>query len=500
MKKTISCMLSLLFVLSCMAGCSTQPQDTASLSTDAVSEDDQASKEPSLEVPDVTYDGADFLVYMGGQGIGIVDKFNDFGEENDDYTSVSTAIFKRNKTVSQKYDIKISSEEEFANENGTGPSFVKVSEDWFAGECSYSMYEVGTMAAATLARSGYILDLNKTPYIVLTNPWWDQGANRDLEIQGSMYYTTGDISVVDNLSTHSIFFNKDLARTLNITDVYQLVSDGKWTLDKYIEYALVASDDLNGDGTMDENDRYGAIIWNDSIQATLIGCNQKIGTINDSGEIELTIYNETTLDVISRYTDLSFDRDKIYNYVIRLSAWQDWDPVRVGMFEKDQALFFKTILNTFGRLRNSDVDFGILPYPKYSETQENYGSYVGASYSVMICLGAFMEDEDIERNSAIIEALAYYSRDIVTPEYYEYTLKGKLIRDEESGPCLDIIIGSRIFDVGIYYLIGHYTWDLTEMMKNERNDFTVKYQEDFDAAQAEIDKLNADFLKAGYTD
>ena len=500
MKKIISCVLSLLCIATSavsMAGCSNQPSDTAD-TTAVYDPDSQSPKDPVLEVPDVTYDGAEFLVYMGGQGVGIVDKFNDFGEDNDDYTSVSTAIFKRNKTIEQKYDIVIRSEEEFANENGSGPSYIKVSEDWFSGECSYSMYEVGTMAAASLARSGYILDLNDTPYIKLSNPWWDQGANRDLEIQGRMYYTTGDISVVDNLATHNIFFNKELARLLDITDLYELVKDGRWTLDKYIEYASVASSELNGDDVMDENDRYGAIIWNDSIQATLIGCNQRIGTINESGEIELTIYNETTLDVISRYTELCFNRDKVYNYVIRLSAWQEWDPVRVGMFEKDQALFFKTILNTFGRLRNADVDFGILPYPKYDEGQENYGSYVGASYSVMICLGAHMEDADIERNSALIEAMAYYSREIVTPEYYDYTLKGKLIRDEESGPCLDIIIGNRIFDVGIYYLIGHYTWDLTEMMKNERNDITVKYQEDFDAALQEIDKLNADFLKAGY--
>ena len=496
MRKIISALLAAIFCMTCLGGFVGCSNDSKTTEADTVTETVVAND--TLEVPDTTYDGALFKVYMGGQGVGVGDKFNDFGEDNADYTSVATAVYKRNKTVASKYDITIESVEEFANENGSGPSFTRVSEDWFAGDCSYSMYEVGTMAAANLARNGYILDLNDTPYIDLTKSWWDQGANRDLEVQGKMYYTTGDISVVDNLATHCIFFNKDLAKELGINDLYTLVENDSWTIDKYSEYVKTVSKELNGDDKMDENDRYGAIIWNDSMQATLIGCDVRTCTINDDGEVELTLYNEKSQDIVSRYTELCFDRNTTYNYVIRLASWEEWDPVRVGMFSGDQALFFKTILNTFGRLRNADVDFGILPYPKYNEEQENYGSYVGASYSVMICLGAHMDDEDLERNSALIEAFAYYSKEIVTPDYYDYTLKGKLIRDEESAPCLDIIMGSRKFDVGIYYLIGHYTWDLTEMMKGERNDFTVKYQEKFNTAMQEIEKLNADFVKAGF--
>ena len=59
-------------------------------------------------------------------------------------------------------------------------------------------------------------------------------------------------------------------------------------------------------------------------------------------------------------------------------------------------------------------------------------------------------------------------------------------------------MGSRKFDIGIYYLIGHYTWDLTEMMKGERNDFTSKYQSKYNDATVEIEKLNSDFVKATF--
>jgi 4-hydroxy 2-oxovalerate aldolase len=93
------------------------------------------------------------------------------------------------------------------------------------------MYEVGTMAAANLARNGYILDLNDTPYIKLSKPWWDQGANRDLEVQGKMYYTTGDISLADNRSTYTLFFSKSMVDTYglmhqnNLMHYFKLLND-----------------------------------------------------------------------------------------------------------------------------------------------------------------------------------------------------------------------------------------------------------------------------------
>ncbi len=501
MKRIVSLLMATLMVATlCMVivGCNGgEPKESDTATVDVTT---PAPEEPQLEVPDTKYDGAEFTVYMGGQGIGVVDKFNDWSDENEDYATVATAIFKRNKKLEELYDIKISSEEEWANENGSGKSFVRVSEDYFAEECQFSMYEVGTFAAANLARNGYLKDLNKTPYIDITKPWWDWGATKDLQIQGRMYYSTGDISVVDNLATHNIFFNKELVKSENLPNFYEMVDQGKWTLDAYITNVKKVSRELNGDDKMDENDRYGAIIWNDSMQAAFAGAGQRIGTLNDNGEIELTMYNEVTTDLINRYTEVCFDKNTTYNYVIRIgqSDWQKWDPTRIGMFENDQALFMKTILNTFGRLRDVDVSFGILPYPKYDEEQENYLSYIGASYSAMVCLGYHMPEEDVERNSAIIEAAAYYSRELVTPEYYDYTLKGRMIRDDESGPCLDIIISNRIFDVGMYYNVGKLTWGLTDMMKAENNTFASDYQSRFQTALQDIEKLNGDFLKAGY--
>ena len=42
----------------------------------------------------------------------------------------------------------------------------------------------------------------------------------------------------------------------------------------------------------------------------------------------------------------------------------------------------------------------------------------------------------------------------LTPAYYDITLQGKAVRDEESADMLDIIFASRIFDLGNMYQLG----------------------------------------------
>ena len=48
----------------------------------------------------------------------------------------------------------------------------------------------------------------------------------------------------------------------------------------------------------------------------------------------------------------------------------------------------------------------------------------------------------------ILEALASESRRTVIPAYYEVSLKGRTVRDEESQEMLDLIFSSRVYDLG----------------------------------------------------
>ncbi|MCL2816307.1 MAG: hypothetical protein FWD23_17065, partial [Oscillospiraceae bacterium] len=96
-----------------------------------------------------------------------------------------------------------------------------------------------------------------------------------------------------------------------------------------------------------------------------------------------------------------------------------------------------------------ETDFGILPPPKYNEQQENYyvavDPWCTSAVSVPITVG------DKEKTGLILETLAYESRYILLPAYYDINLKTKFARDEESGAMIDIILNNRLYDLGDMY-------------------------------------------------
>jgi hypothetical protein len=95
-------------------------------------------------------------------------------------------------------------------------------------------------------------------------------------------------------------------------------------------------------------------------------------------------------------------------------------------------------------LRAMETDFGILPYPKFDEKQEAYYTRLGGGD--LFFTGITSTKEDLERTSAILEAMACDSLKTVVPAYYDIMLKTKLARDEESEEMIDYIIDQRVFD------------------------------------------------------
>jgi hypothetical protein len=100
-------------------------------------------------------------------------------------------------------------------------------------------------------------------------------------------------------------------------------------------------------------------------------------------------------------------------------------------------------------LRDMTDDYGILPYPKYDENQENYRSVVQDT-AALTCVPVTCSILDTA--SAVLEALAYYSYYDVTPVYYESALKVKYSRDEITPKVIDIIRDSAMTDTSYVYI------------------------------------------------
>ena len=161
------------------------------------------------------------------------------------------------------------------------------------------------------------------------------------------------------------------------------------------------------------------------------------------------------------------------------------------MFANDQALFFMQLLDLVTYFRDMQTDFGILPLPKLDEEQDRYYSTIGSWHSVFLCAPSVQADA--ERTGAILEALAYESYKTVTPAYYEKTLVGKYIRDDESREMVDIILSSHVYDLGWFYQIGKYCDEVLYMWYDKKSDFTSMYDSHLSAAKADIERINGLF-------
>ena len=85
--------------------------------------------------------------------------------------------------------------------------------------------------------------------------------------------------------------------------------------------------------------------------------------------------------------------------------------------------------------------------PKYDEHQPEYLSFVnGATPFVMVA--KTVEDPDFV--GTILEAMATYNYDKVTPKLFEVATKLQAAQDPESAAMVDYIVRNRIWDLGYY--------------------------------------------------
>ena len=285
-------------------------------------------------------------------------------------------------------------------------------------------------------------------------------------------------------------FNKEMIKSNeSMLDPYQMVADNEWTWDNFTAEVKKVSEDTDGNDKMDHNDKCGLLTWNDAFLAAFSSARQSFARINDYNEIELTVYSQGSVAMVNKYIDLIRDSSCVYNY--QVLGQSEWDKVRIAMFDNDQAAYYMTTFNTVPKHRDSDTNFGILPFPKYSADQEMYGHLVSAFHSQFLCVPFYVDNA--ERTSGIIEELAYEGKQLLTPAYYEQTLVGQYVRDEESIEMLDLIFASAMYDIGIYYEVGGLKNAVVAMAKTKENTFASIYSASREASEADIKKINDTF-------
>ncbi|MDD4774764.1 MAG: hypothetical protein PHZ09_14375, partial [Eubacteriales bacterium] len=284
-------------------------------------------------------------------------------------------------------------------------------------------------------------------------------------VLGRLYFITGDISVMDNEGTWCVLFNKKLAEEYNVGDLYELVDDGTWTMDRMHQTASAVASDLDGDGLMTIDDRWGLLTERFNTYGFWVGGGNKIADIDDNTPVA-TMYNERSDSMLEKVLALQLDKEVTFPSVNA----PDYTAF-TNIFTEGNGMFLYCSMLMITNFRTSDTDFGILPAPKYDEAQSGY--YNTYSHINLTAYSVPVTSEDTSRTGAIMETMAVISKYKLTPAYYDVSLKGKFIRDNESEKMLDLILATRNYDIGSVLNAG----GAVDMLMNAGDafDFTSEY-------------------------
>ena len=449
--------------------------------------------------PDQDLDGYGFLAYE--VAMSLETSINNFTPNEDAATVIDQAIFTRNAEVENKLNITISCDQKKAdNTTGSTNGYSFLMRQKRSGDATYDVATLPAYDVSKLAGSDALYDINHVSTLDLERSWWDQQAVQDLEIKGMQFFITGDFNLDCFNATVAITFNKELAKQYNITDLYELVDEGKWTMDKWMEYTEMVSEDLDGDGFYSHKDLYGALLWDDSIYAAVHAAGEHCAIVNQDGDIELTLGTERVVSVFQDYVDFSkkdcvLRWQQTFNLETKTRSNSSSSPNAKEMFPNNQGLFLiNAISTTTTNFRDMDTDYGILPMFKYDDSQDRYYNNVAPYSARFMCLP--FNQFDAERCGVILRSIGYSSEKYVVNAFYEKTLVSDTIRDEESLPMLQLIRETRVYDLGYFYQPANINKELIYLFRAENSNWISRYTTLEGSANKVLKTLNDNFEKS----
>ncbi len=346
--------------------------------------------------------------------------------KEEDGTIVNNAIYRRNANLSALYNCNFEQIE--SGQRDCLNDFVNVIS---SGDSDVGAAYLGLSDAATAAQRGYLLDMTQLDNINLEGEWWTQSLNKAWSIGGAQYFATGVITTIDDQAIRTMFFNKDMIAEHKLKTIYELVDDNEWVYEKFFEYCEIAKKD-DGDGQVGLTDTFGACAQGFGFVMTMGSGEMLVGKDAEDYPIIAATENATRfIDVVSYLTEKISGNTALYQ--------GEGTTVR-ELFGNKQSLFYAEVLAEAQTMRAGyEVNFGIIPMPKYNSEQENYYQYSTGRNTTVICFPHTAKGDTLDMSTFLVEAMAIESITTVKPAYYDVCLKGRYVDDAESAYMLDIV-------------------------------------------------------------
>ena len=424
----------------------TKPSTEEKPNTDKPNTDKPNTDKPLGEVPvsEKNYeDTFNFLI------LNDIFKFEYFYAAEEGAEVMNNAVYTRQEEVRAQIGIEIMAKkhEVFTEYKTDFETSVKAEDGLYQSCLTHVNVDVAPMVT-----SGLLYNFDDFSSVNLDKSYWNKDLMDSLKYKGEYFLAYGDFLLA---TTYVVSFNKTLldkycAQDLGDSTLYDLVNTYKWTFDQMLTLASKAHDDKNGDGKKDTTDSYGisGYMW-------VPACS----FLHASG-LNITKYNSST----GKYEEaLSANGKKMLNLVTKVKDMYDaeysffWDPIKSNptsdpskmvTLKDGNTLFYFAGTNELTKFVETDIEFGILPYPMWDEAQKEYRSLSWNGYMVVPYNIDTVYGED--KAGDTLELLGYYSAPVTTA-FYEKLLGAQVSESPDDADMLNIVWNSQVSDFGMAY-------------------------------------------------
>ncbi len=359
---------------------------------------------------------------------------------------ISDAVYERNLKVETELGVELTFND-YADDTAAQNAINTAVK---SGDRTLDIFVIGTYCGITPAISGCYLNLSNLEYIDLSKHYWSQDYNNMVTFtsENKQFLATSPAALSLFRLTYLTIFNRDLFEERKIPSLYETVANGDWTLEYQLSLIEDTWVDTDGDGKESKDDFYGFITGTCiSVDAYCVASDIHLVVRDEDGYLA---YNNTKLDAV---IEMGEKVNAIYNNQ-GTYAFQGQPQDDIGLhyiiekFAEEQGLMattqFLSIETHIGSL--AEFNYGIVPMPKLTKIQPDYYTYVQDQVSSFGISSAIADESRQSMLSAVMEAIAYHSNEIVRPAYYESALSLRFMQDPQSRDILGTMFETIAFD------------------------------------------------------
>lgn len=435
----------LLAALLCSVSCASSDTNTPAVDTAA----GDAQTTTAVSEDNYPYEKSD----LGGYTLRVLniddlwDMFVKIDTEATDGEVLNDAIYNRNRKAEN--DLNFNLEEiRLSSDIKENNNYIK--DAVLANDDVYDITYAGIYDTPALLTEGYMMNLLDIDGLNLHEAWWDNTVCESALINDCLYIATSPMQMMSYDSAWVLFFNETIMNANDLEHPYNLVRDGKWTLDALNTYTKAVAN-LNGDANFnwDSNgNAFYGISCHPYAPKHFLNSADAHTVIND--EDGNLIFNADSVHFMNAVSALSQSLSTKSGMAIEAST-TDFDVEAGGymhIFTTGRSLFLTAEIKAAQLMRDMEATFGLVPIPKLDENQKSYyADFVQSCvyYTVPVT------NSHLRETAVASDYISYLGWRDVLPIYYSNVVEQKGLRNEESIEMLEIVLSSKTVDLAVMF-------------------------------------------------